>query len=163
MAAHPGKLSSLVIKNNLNVKEIWADSINVKKTDGKFDNILKIIDTKLEDMKKLELTLNKSMMEINNVINELKHLKSMPSVTTPVKGDSGQSGENGKKGDTGSPGPIGPQGKPGKGIKGPKGDSIISLAAIPDIDTSTLVDGSVLVWSADKKKWISQNLADMLE
>lgn len=150
--AHPGKLSSLVIKNTLSARDIWADTVNVKDSDGKSKDIVKLLDSKLNEIKLLESTLKTTMTEINKIVLELNSIKSPSVQMVPIKGEIGPMGP---------PGPAGPPGKPGsKGLKGSKGDSIHTLASIPDVDTSDLVDGSILVWSASKKKWVSQIITE---
>ena len=150
--AHPGKLSSLVIKNTLSVRDIWADSVNIKNKTGSFCNVTQIIDSKLAELKVFEDNVSKSMVEINKIISELNNMKTQPT-QVPVSAAAPAVIQ--------VPGPVGPQGKPGKGLRGPKGDTVKSLISIPDVDNDTdLVDGAVLMWSASKKKWIPQVITE---
>ena len=53
-------------------------------------------------------------------------------------------------GPAGSAGPAGPRGD--SGAKGPKGKTD-KLEEIGDVDLTGLMDGSLLEWNADSKKW----------
>ncbi len=51
---------------------------------------------------------------------------------------------------------IGPQGIQGiQGIQGPPGEDRISYAS--DINTSSLADGSILMYSSENDEWIAKN------
>lgn len=149
-----GKVTSLTVKNTLNATEIWSDAVHIRNPETRqYHNILEFVDQKLADIRLMEAQMKTTIEVVNKT---LKALRDMPrpeikpqTVQIPVKGE---------KGDVG---PQGPQGKPGKpGLRGPKGDSVSKLASIPDVDTSNLSDGAMLVWSAEKEKWVAQQVLE---
>lgn len=145
-----GKVTSLTVKNTLNANEIWSNSVNVK-NGAQYVDILKFVDSKLQEVKILEQKMNQAITTINNTLKCMDQLRTQSSVQT--------SPQPGPQGPPGPIGPPGPQGKIGKtGLKGPKGDSITKLGTIPDVDINGLSDGCVLVWSEDKGKWVAQKI-----
>lgn len=141
-----GKVTSLTIKNTLHANEIWTESINVRNSeDRSYTNVMKYIDDKLRDIKILEDQMKSTIQAVTQAVDKIKQQPIVPPQQQSVKGE---------KGDPGPQGPQGPQGKPG--LKGAKGDTIKSLSSIPDVDVSQLKNGSVLVWSEEKKKWVTQ-------
>jgi hypothetical protein len=60
----------------------------------------------------------------------------------------------GKKGTKGEKGEIGPEGSAGRdGLQGARG-KVEKIQDILDVNLDGLEDGGILVWSADKKKWV---------
>lgn len=64
---------------------------------------------------------------------------------------AGPQGPPGAAGATGPTGPQGPQGPPGDGA----GGSLSTIGQIPDVDTTQVVDGSVLVYNAATAKYVA--------
>ena len=152
----PGKVTSFTVKNTLNANEIWAESINIRKPDSReYNNIMEYIDNRVNELKNLETNMKETISAVNDALVKLKNIPDLQQTSNEPAKD----GEKGDKGDTGSQGPQGPQGKTGnQGLRGQKGDSIKKLSSIPDIDISDIKDGSVLMWSESKKKWITQTI-----
>lgn len=147
-----GKVTSLTVKNTLHSNEIWTEELHIRNDskDRKYVNIRDII-KKLDELKILETQLQETIKTVSEAI------KNVPSENQQVV-------KNGEKGDKGDPGPQGPQGPQGKqGKQGLRGPSVSQLSNIPDVDVSNIVDGAVLVWSSDKKKWVAQNVFEETE
>jgi len=73
-----------------------------------------------------------------------------------VQGAQGAQGAQGEKGEKGDPGDDGLDGKDAALPRIPRP----SLGDLRDVDLSGLGDGSVLVWAADKRKWILGDFAN---
>jgi hypothetical protein len=75
------------------------------------------------------------------------------------EGAVGPVGPVGPIGLTGPTGPAGPTGLQGpQGITGPQGpvatiNGIISISSLSDVNTTGLVDGALLAYSAEQSKW----------
>lgn len=154
--ALPGKVTSFTVKNTLNANEIWAESINIRKPNSRdYNNVIEYIDNKVVELKNLETKMKETISAVNDALVKLQNIPDVQQTNNePVK-----DGKQGPKGDPGPQGPQGPQGKTGnQGLRGQKGDSIKKLSAIPDIDVSGIKDGSVLMWSESKKKWVTQTI-----
>lgn len=96
--------------------------------------------------------------------NGIDHWNDLPYATGPAgpagpAGAAGAAGVAGSTGVQGATGPAGNDGLPGPtGATGPQGiagTSINKLSDIPDVDTTTLIDGSVLVYKASSSTWKS--------
>lgn len=150
-----GKVTSLTVKNTLHSNEIWTEQLHIRnKDDRKYLNVMDVV-AKLDELKALEKQLQETIKTVTEAIKN-----TSTGTQQIVKGPKGDKGDKGDPGES----VVGPQGPPGKqGKQGLRGASISQLANIPDVDVSEIVDGAVLVWSADKKKWVAQNVFEEAE
>lgn len=97
---------------------------------------------------RLENALMESYKKIEDLTARLSKLESAGV------GKPGEPGKDGKDGEPGRDGIQGPKGDPGpQGPRGPRG-KVEKLQDIEDVNLDGLVDGAILVWSADKKQWV---------
>ena len=154
----PSIATSFSVKNTFSAREAYIDELNVKKKFGEpYINVMTFIDDKLKNLTEVEERAEKTLETLNKTIQELTLLKKNmteviaknsipvlpPPVQVPIPPVQIQT----------MVGKVGP-----RGLQGAKGDSILKLSQIPDIDTSKLVNGSVLVWNSEKSMWIAQNI-----
>lgn len=146
----PMKATSLSVKNTLSAKESWIETLYIKdKETKKFIDVSKHIQEKLENITDMEIRLKQMVEEFNKAIKDIQGINNLP----------GQKGEKGPQGERGPPGVPGTVGKMGpRGLKGPKGDSISKISMCTDVDTKSLKDGDVLVWSESVGKWTPQSI-----
>lgn len=158
-----GKVTSLTVKNTLHANEIWTEELHIRnKNDRGYCNIIDFLEEKLLELGQMELKMKETVSLVQEAMKSLKSIPQQQSDNpTPVKGEKGDKGPQGQQGPQGPQGPQGKQGKPGlRGPQGQKGESINTLDSISDIDTSNIVDGAVLVWSSENKKWVAQNILE---
>jgi len=86
--------------------------------------------------------VDKTIMNLLNRVDTLeKFIKNIPVANT-IAGPAGPVGCDGEKGDTG---PQGPRGK----------DGAKTMFELKDVCLDGLDDGDVLMWSSNKKQWIT--------
>ncbi len=153
----PLKATSLTVRNTLHANESWFETLHVKnKNDGKFTDITKYVQEKIEGVIDMEIKLRKMIEEFNKAIEEVKQFKMNEQ---PVSQTSTVEGPPGPPGPQGSQGPPGPSGKIGpRGLRGLKGESLNQIALASDVDLKGLKDGDVLQWSTLLNKWTAVSI-----
>lgn len=124
------------IPRSFNVTAVTAQTLSVKS--GHVENL-----TVSSERINVPEVVKQLMEKIENLENKIKNMDN--SVKTV-------------KGEVGPPGPVGPPGKPGeRGLKGAKGDDAVLPINIK-VDSSKLVDGMGLVWSAKDNAFTAQTI-----
>lgn len=153
----PMKATSLTVRNTLHANETWIETLHVKnKNDGKFTDITKYVNEKVEGVIDMEIKLKTMIEEFNRAIEEIKQFKMDKNSTeqvTIVEGPQGIPGIPGPQGPPGSSGKIGP-----RGLRGLKGDSLNQISLASDVDLKGLKDGDVLQWSSSLNKWTAVSI-----
>lgn len=131
------------------LKEIMSEN----KPDVNILDVLHEVQKKLttlnQDQESSELaqTVQQLSKENEALKERLQKLEVAINSIDSVQGDKGDKGDKGNKGDKGD-----------KGRAGAKGDSLKKLSQACDVDVTELVEGSVLMWSHSRKKWLCREL-----
>jgi hypothetical protein len=128
-------------------------------------NIASLMDDKLRLVGEKEKIIDEKLKVIEEVLTEIVRLRDeFQNQQKPLRGEQGIPGERGRKGDQGERGATG-VGKPGErgkpGVRGiPGKNGVRNLVEMEDVDARNLMDGSVLTWSEELKKFIFQSLVE---
>lgn len=104
------------------------------------------------DLVSIGSRLEETLIEYQKIIQDLS--ARLKKLELDGVGKPGTPGKDGKDGEPGRDGVQGPKGDPGpQGPRGPRG-KVEKLQDVDDVNLDGLVDGSILVWSGEKKQWV---------